>query len=208
MGKYLSLDTEATGLEEHCLLIQVAVVPVDTVTRKIETSLGMETLIQCPSFEELKPSLSSWVLEHNETLIRSAHKDGLTIDGFKKWMNDYMTSKPIKEFFNGERPPLLGKSLSALDIPLMTRYLGRNYMDKTFHHHTVDVTCIARYLVDSGQLPKGCQSTTKLLQHFGIRDISHHTALSDALDMAQVYLKLIEHAGKTLNPTAATNANS
>jgi oligoribonuclease (3'-5' exoribonuclease) len=201
MGKYLSIDTEATGLEEHCLLIQVAVVPLDSTQKKIETALGQEVLIKCPSFEELKPSLSQWVLEHNEDLIRKAHKDGLTLDGFKKWMNDYMTSKPVRDFFSGERPPLLGKSLSALDIPMLTRYLGRSFMDKYFHHHTVDVTCIARFLVDSGQLPRGCQSTTKLLQHFAIRDISHHTALSDAVDMAEVYLKLLSMPKPTTQTT-------
>ena len=60
--RYLSLDTEATGLEIDCYLIQVALVPVDGDTQKVIHEKGKEVLIQCPSFEELKPKLNSWVL--------------------------------------------------------------------------------------------------------------------------------------------------
>ena len=194
MAKYLSIDTEATGLEEDCLLIQVAFVPVDGTARKVATHFGKEIFVHCPSFEELKPKLSPWVIEHNETLIRTAHKDGFTREAFKKWAFDYMNSPAIKEFFEGERPPILGKSLSALDIPLLTRNLGKPFMEAHFHHHTLDITCVARFLVDSGKLPKGCQSTSKLLQHFQLRNESNHTALSDAVDMGEVYLKLLDLA--------------
>lgn len=192
MAKYLSLDTEATGLEEHCLLIQVAVVPVDGSKKVVAETLGKEVLIQCPSFEDLKPNLSEWVIRHNEGLIRKAHTEGISTLAFKKWMEDYLTSEPIKTFFGEERPLLLGKSLSALDIPLLTKNLGKSFMDKYFHHHTLDVTCVGRFLVDAGVLPPGHGSTTQLLKFFNIRSMSNHTALSDALDMAQIYLKLVK----------------
>ncbi|MBM4317835.1 MAG: hypothetical protein FJ116_10195 [Deltaproteobacteria bacterium] len=65
-------------------------------------------------------------------------------------------------------------------------------MDKYFHHHTLDVTCVGRFLVDAGVLPPGHGSTTQLLKFFNIRSMSNHTALSDALDMAQIYLKLVK----------------
>ncbi len=191
MKKYLSLDTEATGLHEGTLLIQVAVVPVDGENNKILTELGRETLIQCPSFEELKPTLSEWVIQHNEGLIRDAHAKGIPKENFRQWMSDYFNQPAMKEFLKGERPVILGKSLSALDIPLLTRYLGRDYMDKHFHHHTLDITCVARFLTDAGMLPPDHQSTTKLLQYFKLKTESAHTALSDALDMAQVYLSLL-----------------
>lgn len=192
MAKYLSIDTEATGLEEHCLLIQVAVVPVDGSKKLVAESLGKEVLIQCPSFEELKPTLSEWVIQHNEGLIRKAHAEGISPAAFRTWMEDYLTSEPIKTFFGGERPLLLGKSLSALDIPLLTKNLGKAFMDKYFHHHTLDITCVGRFLVDAGVLPPGHGSTTQLLKFFNIRSESNHTALSDSLDMGNIYLKLIQ----------------
>ena len=193
MSKYLSIDTEATGLEEHCLLIQVAVVPVDGTKNIIAEELGKEVLIQCPSFEELKPTLSQWVIQHNEGLIRKAHAEGITPQAFSQWMGDYLNSEKVKAFFGGERPLLLGKSLSALDIPLLTKNLGKASMDKWFHHHTLDITCVGRFLVDAGILPPGHGSTSQLLKFFNIRAESNHTALSDAMDMAQIYLKLVKY---------------
>ncbi|MFM8269593.1 MAG: exonuclease domain-containing protein [Pseudomonadota bacterium] len=192
MSRYLSLDTEATGLEVDCYLIQVALVPIDGTSKTILTEWGKEVLIQCPSFEELKPKLNPWVLEHNEDLIRKAHRDGISPSDFKKWMENYLLAPEIKTYFKNERPTLLGKSMSALDIPVLTRYLGKEFMEKYFHHHTLDLTCVARFLTDTGKLPTGCYSTSKLLQHFKIRHKAEHTALSDASDMGQVYFKLIE----------------
>lgn len=192
MSRYLSLDTEATGLEIDCYLIQVALVPVDGASKTVLTDWGKEVLIQCPSFEELKPKLNPWVLEHNEELIRKAHKEGISPADFKKWMENYLTAPEIKKYFNQERPTLLGKSMSALDIPVLTRYLGKDFMEKYFHHHTLDLTCVARFLTDVGKLPKGYHSTSKLLQHFKIRQKAEHTALSDATDMGHVYFKLID----------------
>ncbi len=192
MAKYLSIDTEATGLEDHCLLIQVAVVPVDGEKNLVAEDLGKEILIQCPSFETLKPTLSEWVIQHNEGLIRKAHAEGITPQDFVQWMFTYLNSEKVKAFLGGERPLLLGKSLSALDIPLLTKNLGKVFMDKHFHHHTLDITCVGRFLVDAGVLPPGHGSTSQLLKFFNIRTESNHTALSDALDMAQIYLKLIK----------------
>lgn len=192
MAKYISIDTEATGLEEDTHLIQLAFVPMDTETGTIALELGWETYIKCPSWEELLPRLNPWVIEHNEQLIKNAHSQGIEPTSLKSAVGAYMEKDAVRQFLGKDRPPFLGKSLSALDIPLMQRYLGRAFMDKYFHHHTLDVTCVSRSLVDSGVLPKGCESTTKLLNHFKIRDLSNHTALSDAHDMALVYLKLLE----------------
>lgn len=196
MSKYLSLDTEATGLEEHCVLIQVAVVPVDGDKKLIRHDLGREVFLHCPTFEELKPTLNEWVVKHNEGLIRRANKEGLSHEAFKKWLEDYFNSEPVREFFGKDRPLLLGKSLSALDIPLLTKTLGKAFMDKYLHHHTLDVTCVGRFLVDAGLLPKGHGSTSHLLKYFKIRSESNHTALSDAVDMAEIYLKLLDFLPK------------
>jgi DNA polymerase-3 subunit epsilon len=193
MARYLSIDTETTGLHLDCHLIEVAFLPVDSESTEIDHRLGKETFVQCPPFEELKPTLNSWVIQHNEGLIRKANATGITPEAFKKWVQDYFESPAIKEFFKGERPPMLGKSLSALDIPILTRYLGKDMMDKYFHHHTVDITSVARALVDSGVLPKGSEGTTKLVQFFQMKSSARHTAMSDAVDMAEIYLKITQY---------------
>jgi len=192
MSKYLSIDTEATGLEENTYLIQLALVPIDVPARKVHEELGFETLVKCPSFEELKPTLNPWVIEHNEGLIRKAHAEGVTQERLKQLVGDYMESTPVRAVFGKDRPAFFGKSLSALDIPLMTRYFGKPFMERYFHHHTLDLTCVSRALVDSGVLPAGCESTTQLVRYFGLRDDARHTALSDALDMAVIYFKEID----------------
>lgn len=191
MSKYFSIDTEATGLEEDTHLIQFAILPVDSENSRIYTELAREWLVKCPSFESLKPKLNPWVLEHNEGLIRDAHAKGLEPAALKAELQAYLDSPEIKQFRGSSKPMFLGKSLSALDIPLMHRYFGRPFMEAYFHHHTVDITCVARALVDAGAMPSGCESTTKLLRFFQIREDARHTALSDAVDMANAYVKLL-----------------
>ena len=196
MSKYLSIDTEATGLEEKTHLIQIALVPVDAADTKVWEELATETLVACPSFEDLKPTLNPWVIEHNERLIRDASANGIAPSALRRYVSDYLERPRVKAFFGGERPVLLGKSLSALDIPLITRYLGHDFMQERFHHHTLDVTCVAKAFVDVGVLPPGFASTSKIIKHFGIREDARHTALSDAIDVANVYFKLLELASR------------
>lgn len=192
MAAYLSIDTEATGLQEGNYLIQLALVPVDTKSKRVYEELGKETLVACPSYEELEPKLDSWNKEHNGGLIRSAHASGIPAESVKTFITTYLKLPQVSEIFKKERPILLGKSLSALDIPLMKRYMGWSLYDQTFHHHTLDVTCVARGLCDAGLLPENCNSSSKLIKHFGIRDNVKHTALSDATDMAHIYLRLLD----------------
>ena len=192
MSQYLSIDTEASGLKEGNYMIQLAFVPVDAARRRVYHELGKEMLVKCPSFEELEPKLDAWNLEHNKDLIIKAHRDGVTGEMLKQIVRDYLASPEVTSIFNGKRPVILGKSLSALDIPMLKRYLGWDMYEKSFHHHTLDVTCVARAYVDAGVLPPGCESSSKLISHFGIRDNVNHTALSDAVDMAEIYLRLLD----------------
>jgi hypothetical protein len=192
MAKYLSIDTEATGLTKECVLIQLAFVPVDTVSNRVLTELGKEWLVHCASFEELKPTLNPWVVENNEGLIRKANASGVTIEKLSGEVHAYLTSPELKAFFGDSRPVFLGKSLSALDIPLLTRTFGEEFMREHFHHHTQDVTCVARAFVDAGLIPPGTESSSKIMKFFGVREAPAHTALSDALDMGVIYLKLLE----------------
>jgi len=199
------MDLEATGIEDGVYLIQLAFVPVDIKKKEIEIGLSREVLVKCPSFEELKPKLNSCVHEHNESLIRQAHKEGLSKENLKDWVVEYLETKEVKGFFNGCKPVFLGKSMSALDIPLLTEYFSRNFMMTRFHHHTIDLTCVARSMVDAGFLPRECAGTTGLLNFFKVRAETKHTALADAIDMADVYLKLIDFIKKNSAYSAASS---
>lgn len=192
MRRYLSLDTEATGLEEKCVMIQLAVVPVDVDTSEVHTELGKEWLVKCDSFENLKPTLNDWVLGHMEGLIRKAHAEGLSMEQVKTELSAYLKSQPILDFFGKSRPILMGKSMSALDIPLLTRSFGWGYMQKAFHHHIVDVTCLGKSFEDAGLLPPKTANTTSLMQYFKLKEHADHTALSDATDMGRIYCKMID----------------
>ncbi len=188
---YLSIDTEATGLEEGTHLIQFALVPVDMKAKAVVVAEGVEFLVKCPSFEELKPTLNPWVLEHNEGLIRKAHAEGVTHAALKAEVEKFLERPGVKAIFGKDKPVFLGKSLSALDIPLMTRTFGKPFMEKHFHHHTLDITSVAHYLVHKGIIPGGCESTSKLIKHFQVRSDAAHTALADATDMGNIFLKMV-----------------
>lgn len=194
----LSVDTEATGLHEGALLLQLAFVPVDFERRMVCEELGVEFHVQCPTYNELEPTLNDWVKAHNKPIIDHCHEHGFPEKELSGRVSEYLESDPIKALFKKDRPVLLGKSLSALDIPLLNRYLGWDYVSKKFHHHTLDVTSIARFMVQSSLLPPGFQSTSKLVKHFKIRDDAKHTALSDAVDMGTIYLKMLETVEKVI----------
>lgn len=192
MSRYLSIDTEATGLEEDTHLIQLAFVPVDVSEGKVYLELGWERLVKCPDFEELKPRLNPWVLENMADLIRKAHAEGISLETCQDEVTQYLQSDAIQAFFGGKPPVLLGKSLSALDIPLLNRSLGWKYMQKAFHHHNLDVTSMAISLCDSGLLPAGTTGSSQLMKHYQLKDGTEHTALSDAIEMADIYIKMVK----------------
>jgi len=189
--KYLSFDLEATGLEENALIIEFAMVPFCTESRSIEHQLAKQFFVKCPSFEDLKPNLNEWVIKNNETLIRKAHSEGVTQEEFKKIMQDYVDSKEVKDYFNNERIVLFGKSISAIDLPFMNRDLGWEWMNKNFHHRNLDLSCFTLGLIDMGLLEKGMDSGAKLMEKFGMGEVSH-TALEDAVNTAKMYFKILE----------------
>ncbi len=107
--RYLSIDLEATGLRESDLIIEFAMVPFDTETLTIEEKLAKHWFIKCPSFNKLKPDLDPWVVEHNEGLIKKAHKEGISKTEFKKRMKAYVQSKEVTAYFGKNRPEKPGK---------------------------------------------------------------------------------------------------
>ena len=192
--KYLSIDIEATGLAKDDLIIEFAMVPFDTLERKIESSLERHFFIQCPPFEKLKSKLDPWVIEHNEDLIKRACKEGLPLEEFKKKLEENLTDKKMKNFFqlkDKESIVIFGKSLNAIDLPFLTRDLGWDFMRKHFHHHVLDLTSVVYALVNLGYLPPATLAGSELAKYYKMGDIAH-TALEDARNMATVYMKILD----------------
>lgn len=190
--KYLSIDIEATGLQQNDRIIEFAAVPFDTQTSSIDESLAFHYFIRCPSFEELKIKLDPWVIEHNESLIRQAHDEGLELSVFKQKFEEYLLGQKIKSYFATEkRIVLFGKSMNAIDLPFMTRDLSWEFMQKHFSHRILDLSSTAYSLVDMKLLPPSCESGSGLMKHLGLGDVCH-TALEDAVNTARMYLKLLQ----------------
>ena len=192
--RYLSLDLEATGLNENDRIIEFATVPFCVEKGNIETSLKFHSFIKCPSFEQLSPGLSPWVRKHNKKLINKAHSIGVERDRWKSDFTLYLQSKEIQEYFHlskTDKIVLCGKSMSSLDIPFLNRELGWDYMRHYFHHQTLDISCLAHLLVDTKKLPPECVSGKYLMQYFNMGDVSH-TALEDAINVAKLYLAMVQ----------------
>lgn len=189
--KYLSIDIEATGLAENCQIIEFAMIPFDTQFMRLEDSLAHTMYIHCPSFEDLKPTLDPWVREHNEKIIRKAHSEGMMMSEFKEFLKNYLESPAVKQYFNNQKIVLFGKSMTAIDLPFMTRDLGWDFMRKYFHHRNLDLSGVGYSLIDLGLLPQGMDSGTNLMNHLGMGAVAH-TALEDAKNTAIMYLKLLE----------------
>lgn len=196
--RYLSLDLEATGLAENDLIIEIGIIPFCTESRTLEHKLALHSFIQCPTFEELKPRLDQWVIDHNETLIRKAHLEGEPIEDFKFTLTKYLESKAVKDYFKNDRKEkiiLFGKSMNAIDLPFLNRDLGWDYMREHFHHRVLDLSSSANTLIDLGLLPPACSSGSELMRTLGMGEVAH-TALEDAKNTALMYLKMLELFGK------------
>lgn len=188
--KYLSIDIEATGLDEQCHIIEYAMVPFDAQTLTLERSLTFHCFVQCPPFEKLRPTLHPWVIEHNQTLIEKANKEGKTLSEFKSQLSQYFSSAKVRQYFNDEKIVLFGKSLNAIDLPFLTRDLGWDFMRQVFHHKTLDLSSFAYGLIDLGILPIGYDSSSQLMKFLQMGPVAH-TALEDAINTADMYMKLL-----------------
>lgn len=198
--KYLSIDIEATGLNEDCLIIEFGMVPFDTEKMTVEETLSLGFYVKCPSFEELRPKLDTWVIDHNKELINKAHETGVTLTEFKNKLESYLQSSAVRSYFNldktsnkgrPEKIVLFGKSMNAIDLPFLSRDLGWNFMRQQFHHRVLDLSSVTLGLIDIGILGKGMDSGSELMKLLGMGEVAH-TALEDARNTAIMYLKLLE----------------
>lgn len=188
--KYLSFDLEATGLEENAYIIEFGMIPFCTETKTLEHDLAVQFYVHCPPFEELKPNLSKWVIENNEQLIKTASREGKSLEEFKKTMSDYVNNPKVRSYFNNQKIILFGKSISAIDLPFLNRDLGWDWMNQHFHHRNLDLSCYTLGLIDMGLLERGMDSGSNLMNFLNMGDVCH-TALEDAVNTAKMYLKLL-----------------
>ncbi|MCY4644864.1 MAG: exonuclease domain-containing protein [Bacteriovoracales bacterium] len=189
--KYISIDLEATGLDDDCLIIEFAAIPFDSADYKLDESLSFHTYVKCPTFEELKPKLSPWVIEHNEELIRKANERGPSLEQFKLDFERYLTSESIRSYREEERYVLFGKSLSAIDLPFLNRDLGSDFMKKHFYHRQLDLSSFAYALIDMNLLSKEMVGGEELMAFLGMDKVAH-TALEDAINTAKMYFELLK----------------
>ncbi|MEK6626375.1 MAG: hypothetical protein AABY86_15505, partial [Bdellovibrionota bacterium] len=85
---------------------------------------------------------------------------------------------------------LFGKSMNALDLPLLNRDLGWEFMRKYFHHQVLDLSSVVRAFVDKRLLPPETVSGSALMKHLKMGEVAH-TALEDAVNAAKIYLQLL-----------------
>ena len=193
--RYLSFDIEATGLEEDAYIIEFGMIPFDTQEMSLNTKLQKHFYIKCPSYKELEPNLNDWVKVHNKELIEKASQEGISQENFKKELESYLESSEVKDYFGAGQIHLFGKSISAIDLPFLNRDLGWEWMNKYFHHRNLDLSCATLALIDLGLLPKGLESGTEMMKYLNMGDVCH-TALEDAVNTADMYLKILNKISK------------
>ena len=194
--KYLSFDIGATGLEENAYIIEFGMVPFDTESKSIQENLAKHFYVKCPSYESMEENLNEWVKKHNKELIEKAHSSGISLELFKQELETYLNSKEVKDYFNNQKIVLFGKSISAIDLPFLNRDLGWEWMNSHFHHRNLDLSCYTMGLIDMGLLESGMDSGSILMNFLDMGEVCH-TALEDAVNTAQMYLKLLEKFEKS-----------
>lgn len=192
---YLSIDLEATGLNEKDHIIEFAAFPFNPYSFRtdIPKNLIFHHPIWCPSFKELESGLDPWIIKNNKKLIENANSNGLKNKEFRDSFESYLNQKELQDLFkreDGEKILLFGKSMAALDLPFLNRDLGWDFMRKYFSHRHHDLSSVVMGFIDAKVLPADCIKGSVLSKYLLNIDVAHN-ALDDAINCANMYSKLI-----------------
>ncbi len=81
--------------------------------------------------------------------------------------------------------------MNAIDLPFLNRDLGWEFMREHFNHRDLDLSSVARCLIDMELIPAKTASGSELMRFLGLGEVQH-TALADAINTAKMYIKLVE----------------
>ncbi len=196
--RYLSIDLEATGLNQDDFMIEFAMAPFDTEARSVEVSMSKRWIIKCPKWDDLLPKLNPWVIEHNEAMIKDAHLNGISLNQLKQELTYHLKSKDYQDYFGKEKIVLFGKSMNAIDLPFLNRDLGWDWMRETFCHRNLDFSGVCYAAMDMKLLPAGSESGSQLMKFLKMGVVAHN-AMDDAINTAKMYFKVLD-LYKTLLP--------
>lgn len=194
--KALSIDLETTGLTDDSIILEFAAVPVE-IKEDCSYELSEDVFhfyFKSPTMPMLVKhyGVDKFIQDNHAELVEKCNKEGKCSLEFLREFGKYM--ERVKDtFFNGEKPVLLGKSLSALDLPLLTRDFGRDeFIRKHFAHRNIEVSSLALALSNAGVLSKAETGSTGLAKRFLSKKDVDHTALGDAKDMPEIYSNLLK----------------
>lgn len=184
MSKILFIDTETGGLDptKHSLLSMALCLWVDG-----NLIPSQEWYLKSPQYVITPEALAL-------NKINLAKFDEVAIDKDEaiaqivNWMSSCQVAPD-------DFPITVGGHNVYFDLAFLDAYYGSGYFAKSFSHRVVDTATILRFLCDAGKLPPelASGSLSKALEYFKIGDDNkRHSALTDVLDTATLYNRLIE----------------
>lgn len=180
MKKLLFVDTETGGLDskEHSLLSIGFVVweNGEIVDSKEWFILGQKICFTPSSLKINNMNFNDFILKAIEPQIVMKE----LIDFCNKNFDD----NPIT---------LAGHNIN-FDVSFLKQFFQEQNSDfsKRFSHRTIDTSAILKFLYLKGTFNEDISSSDKAFNYFGIRSLSRHTALGDALCTAQLFNCLLK----------------
>lgn len=181
--KRLFIDVETGGIDPnvHSLLtIGLVVADKDRIIDRVEVGIKHNTFVVTQEamkinnidLKELETSPQDAFIIINNFLKRNfdgkiklgGHNIGFDVSFFKPFYDI------MREEFKAKNP--------SLDIPTWKQ---------SFDYHYVDTSVIATYLKECGKLKVSSVSLGSLIEYFGLKAESRHTAMEDAVMTALVY---------------------
>ena len=178
--KLLFIDTETGGVDSnfHSMLSIGLVVWSDgKIIDQKEILVNDEVL-----------NISPQAIQLNKIDIEEHKKVALVGFDVIKEMKEF-----IDKYFPKEIITLAGHNV-GFDVNFIRNFCHKYKFDYSgrFSHRSIDTSSILQYLFDSGKLKKNIVSSDDAFEFFKIKIAKRHSALSDALNAAELYNKLIK----------------